>query len=1171
MASFGPHELNGEYIWYPTFYDIDTQLGLNNTGAYLWDYDADVTEKGLFSTPTSVLWNNFYTMFNTEIQNKYRVFRGLNDGSTVSNNLSYDKIAGAYECDPDVFDSYAMRGIRPIIAIGLDEYYKYFEIMETGYFTTEGISVMGTTEFAFQCQGDKKLTTELLLRNRLNYIDSWWLGGAYEITQAKQGQFWGRVNGNRKSLTSDKYLNLSAEEIANKASTDSKYSGFQHGDYPVPYFDSTADFKLKPFLKQYISYFTDENTSIPVKYSATDAESDGVWTQSTENTLSVYYDQPETPNEQLTYLPGLDYLSSMGDLSTMYFSEVHLIAGKRLLDLRFGSDVPGYKNELIDADKAFELTNGISSTTKKALLKQAIFSNMTTFNKSVDMRGSEKLEEFRALNTALQSVYFASGSPLHTVHLPRSITVLELVEHNDLTNILTSVPVVAKWVDKTTHETVATTSAEYNALVDKSNIEVEYAPAADYRGLYLENITDYNNSLVNTGHNISTLVIEGGKLGYGSYVILDNLVKLKKEASSNSMLAASLKNVVWTPYSVVVYGEEYDSSESYYQLTDHSTFVPYTYNAATWDNDTLNGIVYTYDDSVDTSIITDTSLLDFFIDEYEAGHDQFGNTQGLSTPTVPTITGTMFINNVNGDAVSEEDLTAKYAQYFPNLKIQAANVDEANVTKYVRKLDTGILETIEILRSNGEHPLAPTAQIPAKSGYDFIGWGLDSDADTIFLPYNFDVNTGTGSYPTGDELVAYLNAYTFDSTHTVVVLYAKYRVHQNIVTVWQNGIKAGAMLVNTGSMFVEPTGLYGYDNEGLIDTDNYFAFAPYRNDNDLPLTNTYAFIGYSKLASDVALGRITEPMTGIINKDTSIYAVFAQMSIYDVDYSDLFMKYADINYVDNGPEDYASNYNVDGGIQLCMVPMSTKVAVGKIVVPATWEGKPVLSITNFNVQTGVTHIFFEEDHPLRVIAPYCCQSMSSLKYFDFLSLHSLRLVQRSAFQSVYNFSLVSSLGDSATSVLYSIEEAAFEAAFSSNGRATGMNLIQIPASITDMGRSAFAYQDLTNRAVSLEIGTNTQGSRLHMPVLNAYEEIQNRAWQIGANNGHAWDSITFWSDGTYTGNVEIADISGVIRGRLAEYLGLLRDNQQAMPNSFVLHSGSNISTIIDDGIYYETA
>lgn len=1169
LASFGPHEMNGEYIWYPTFYDIDTQLGLNNTGAYLWDYDADVTEKGLFSTPTSVLWNNFYTMFNTEIQNKYRVFRGVNDGSNVSNNLSYDKIAGAYECNPDVFDSYAMRGIRPIVAIGLDEYYKYFEIMETGYFTTEGVSVMGTTEFAFQCQGDKKLTTELLLRNRLNYIDSWWLGGAYEITQAKQGQFWGRVNGNRKSLTSDKYLNLSNEEIAAKALTDSKYNGFEHGEYPVAYFDSTADFKLKPFLKQYVSYFTDENTSIPVKYSATDAEADGVWTQSTENTLSVYYDQPETPNEQLTYLPGLDYLSSMGDLSTMYFSEVHLIAGKRLLDLRFGSDIPGYKNDLIDADKAFELTNGTSSTTKKALLKQAIFSNMTTFNKSVDMRGSEKLEEFRALNTALQSVYFANGAPLHTVHLPRSITVLELIEHNDLTNILNTVPVVAKWVDKTTRETVATTSAAYNALADKSNIEVEYSPADSYRGLYLENITDYNSSLASTGHNISTLVIEGGKLGYGSYTILDNLVKLKRNATANSMLAASLKNVVWTPYTVVIYGEEYDANETYYELTDHSTFVPYTYNEATWANDTLNGVIYTYDNTMDSNVITDTSLLDFFIEEYEAGHEQFANTQGLSVPTVPTITGTMFINNIAGDAIIEEDLTAKYAKYFPNLKIQAANIGEANVTKYVRKLDTGILETIEVLRSNGVHPLAPTTQIPAKSGYDFIGWGLDPDDDTLFLPYNFDVNTGTGEYPTGDELESYLNAYTFDNDNTVVVLYAKYRVHQNIVTVWQNGVKAGAMLVNTGSLFAEPTGLYSYDEDGLVDTSNYFNFAPYRNDNDLPLTSTYAFVGYSKVASDVSLGRVTEPVTGLVNKDMSIYAVFAQMSIYDVDYSDLFRSYAVTNYVDEGPEDYASNYNIDEGVVLTVVAPSVKTATGKIVVPASWENKPVIGITDFKRQPGITHIFFEAEHPLRKIWTDCCARMTNLKYVDFLALPQLRVIETRAFQSVMNFNLVSTLGDSATSVLYKIDTQAFEAAFSSSGRASGLNLIQIPASITTMGAYSFGFQSLSNYTVSLEIGTSTQGSHLRMPVISANESPEDRA-AFGANQNYAWDTITFWSDGYYNGNDEITDSTGAIRGRLAEYFGLLRDSGNGMPRNFILHSGPSIVTIIDNGTYYET-
>jgi len=188
MASWGPHELGGEYIWYPIFYDIDTQLGLNNSGAYLWDYDADVTADGLFSTPTSVLWTNFYAVFEDDIKNKYRELRGANNTS-VSDNLNYENITGAYECDGDIFNSYAMKGVRPVIAIGLDEYYKYFATTTSvGYFDTNGTKIIESSpQYAYCCQGDKKLTTELLLRNRLNYIDSWWLGGNYEINKVKQG------------------------------------------------------------------------------------------------------------------------------------------------------------------------------------------------------------------------------------------------------------------------------------------------------------------------------------------------------------------------------------------------------------------------------------------------------------------------------------------------------------------------------------------------------------------------------------------------------------------------------------------------------------------------------------------------------------------------------------------------------------------------------------------------------------------------------------------------------------------------------------------------------------------------------------------------------------------------------------------------------------------------
>ena len=331
LATWGPRETNGDYVWYPIFYDIDTQLGLNNSGAYLWDYDADVTLDGLFSTPSSVLWTNLFAAFENDIKNKYRALRGVDDNSNVVNNLTYEKITGAYECNPDVFGSYAMRGIRPITAIGLDEYYKYFATTKTGYFDTSGTKIIeDTPEYAYACQGDKKLTTELLLRNRLNYIDSWWLGGNYQINMVKQGQFWGRVNGNRKQ-TSDKYLDISDEVIQEQINAgQTKYEGFEHKTYPYKYYDSIPGFKLKPFLKQYVTFFTDEVPGTPVKYEANDDQKDGVETFVNSDTIETYKNDPESPNEQLVYIPGVDYLSSLGDLSTSYFSEFTLTAGARL-------------------------------------------------------------------------------------------------------------------------------------------------------------------------------------------------------------------------------------------------------------------------------------------------------------------------------------------------------------------------------------------------------------------------------------------------------------------------------------------------------------------------------------------------------------------------------------------------------------------------------------------------------------------------------------------------------------------------------------------------------------------------------------------------------------------------------------------------------------------------
>jgi hypothetical protein len=84
------------------------------------------------------------------------------------------------------------------------------------------------------------------------------------------------------------------------------------------------------------------------------------------------------------------------------------------------------------------------------------------------------------------------------------------------------------------------------------------------------------------------------------------------------------------------------------------------------------------------------------------------------------------------------------------------------------------------------------------------------------------------------------------------------------------------MLVDNGSMFTEPIMLYKYNENDVVDVTDSFAFTPYKDDSALPLNSTYHFIGYSLSASDVANGVITDPVIGIISKNITIYAVFAE-------------------------------------------------------------------------------------------------------------------------------------------------------------------------------------------------------------------------------------------------------------------------------------------------------
>lgn len=247
----GYYEYNTpQYIWYPIFYDVDTQLGLNNSGEQLWDYYAEPTDDNLFATNNSILWKNFWAVFSQDIKNKYNQIR--NDAQ-----LGLQRLNGYYNFNPEYTNSYAMHGQRPLVVYNIDEYYKYIApSYEAGFINTSGKKDSDAFGHLYCLQGTRELSRLLYLTNRINYLDSKWQAGAYAYESVNGGGFETRLNANYLGSTSDSYI----------VGVEPGYTTETDEQWPNE-LDSNPQFSILPFLKQYVSVYYDEIKTSPVQYS----------------------------------------------------------------------------------------------------------------------------------------------------------------------------------------------------------------------------------------------------------------------------------------------------------------------------------------------------------------------------------------------------------------------------------------------------------------------------------------------------------------------------------------------------------------------------------------------------------------------------------------------------------------------------------------------------------------------------------------------------------------------------------------------------------------------------------------------------------------------------------------------------------------------------------------
>lgn len=907
LATWGPKEEGGEYIWYPIFYDIDTQLGVNNSGVPTWEYDTEATRDDQFSTADSVLWNNLWFSFSQPIKTKYIELR--------KSSLTIENLDGYYDFNPEVSKSYAMKGARPINVINIDEYFKYIAPEFGGYIDTSGN--VAQTDLYFYClQGTRALQRKMFLRNRFNYIDSQWLGGSYSREAVLQ-ELKMRYNANDAMNTSDKFV--TQQPTITTPEEQAKWDAFvANGGTIKPYkespLDADANFTIEPYLKQYVSVFFDDTPTDPVYY---DGENSVVVMPTASRQTAI--ETSPSYSQQLVYLGGVEYISKFGDLSLKYLNEFAMNKAIRLKELYLGNDIAGYRNGVMK-DEAFSLAahkrmtdkdgNEIENPLGKPLLETVVLTNIDTLTSPQDLTSCEKLKTFRALGTNIGGVTLADGVPIETLYLPESITYFNLKEPVSLNNVLTTVPV--------------------------KDEKGEFP-----KGLYIKNVTDNTNILPTSTTNINSINIQGGNMGYLSYNLLDTLIKIKEAMQGNEELGdkfnkelrINMENVNWSPYRLVGEGEEFIEDATYVLKTEHYTFEPYTVDS-NWNNHTLNGRVYEYDASAAKETITSLDMLDKFIASYNSSDNFFKSTVEYPDrrKTIPYISGNLFINNSSIKPISEAKLKNVYkdSKHFPDLNIFVAYAEESYVAKFVEVLDSGKEKECGILKYDptGEvkYPLASDIEaiVPTKAHHDFIGWATTPDAKE-------------------DEIITDFSQFKFTDNNKVYIFYAIYKKTKYNISFYNHD---GTQLLNKEPILVE----YGQNlfDPGLI---------PYRDPSNLAEDQRYRFRGYS-LEKNTELKneseakdklKVLEDMVAI--KDWNFYAVYTIESVYTNATDEKYFNFIPLEEIIVNGQEYK-------GIEISLKEEYRSELAGKITLPnVDPNGNPIISVGIIKAPK-VTDVFF---------------------------------------------------------------------------------------------------------------------------------------------------------------------------------------------------------------------
>lgn len=1058
MASWGPLKADGEYIWYPIFYDLDTQLGINNTGIPSFTYSVDASEAGNYSTSDSVLWNNFYANYkSTYILQKYKQLRGetsidpdvggsLAPGKAFLHNV--DKIEKWYSADPDECGwkcksdtnvrakNYAMTGQRPLIALNLDEYYKFLTIYnargtdpsnkalygQTGRIDGSGKFVVESTDYLYALQGDRSLSRRQFLTNRIAYLDSWLNVGNFARGGAQR--LWGRVQANNTNIV-DQWIEP----------RDGAYWQDDNKTIKTHEFDAEYWMTVTPIHDSYVTFGGDNENWPSKKFSGTPLKFN-------IDSIEQGFRTSDNYKEQLLYIYGIDQMRDLGDLSKMYWTEFKIEGdAKKLTRLKLGHDayMTDSENNLVYDDNGNKIgwfNNKMNPPSFSAsglpLLKEMNFCNIR-INESaggtpaLDLSKSEKLENFRATGSNLTDVMFARGVALNTLYLPATVTKLDLTEARLLNTVI----------------------EEYEIPTKNASGEIEAKP-----GLFIEKLTNLDENSTDIT-NVTYFSITGDYFGYDSYKLMSKYYKNRLKDTANRT-TIKLTDVKWSPYVQLIEGDKYDKTKTYKKDNGHYGLVDYQYDVTTFDYDVANGEIYYLDTSYtedQINSITNIDMLNDFIDKallIGVGENS----------TVPELTGIMYVKNTEATAVDELTIKNKIVKNFPKLNIFFEHVIPATSGKFILPDfddDGNYLGTYSYV-SDGETTELSIQKIPAdgwfenpytkykpdKPNYDFLGWSSTKDKSGLISSVKETAEQQAAAWAAHRPEVLELD-YTF---------YALFEKHEYNMEFFNNGTPFDNFPIKYGETLKKSDKLPSY------------------SDSSLGLEETYRFIGWTENANVMIVSSEKEVKIVDFNmlrsvKDYKFYACYMKENVHK-NATDLSLFRID-TYTQGT---YGSGLRIRPQVGITLS--------GKITLPTHYNKEPIKYIEGFQNQDQLTHVFWVDDKE-NSGGPQLLQvrggmadaatfsNCTSLVYFEMPS--TVRSIGSYAFQGCpLEYNIINSGCES-------IGGSAFQGSFSKDFKE-----IKIPGSVKTIDDFAFSYLNCAADCVILgDVGDPTQLTTISGP------------------------------------------------------------------------------------------